>query len=70
MCYKKLTAISTSFLAFSSFLGVLFAMVYYLFQIKNFTISQAVLGVIIYIDINLLFLYTLKTRTSSNGQNN
>jgi len=47
-----LTSISTSFLAFSSFLGVLFAMVYYVFQIKNFDALQALIGVIIYIDIS------------------
>lgn len=62
MDYSKVNAIATSFLAFSSFLGVLIAMVYYSFQIKNLSVLQVVVGAIIYIDANLLFLYILKKK--------
>ena len=58
----KFSAVSTSFIAFSSFLGVLIAMIYYTLQIRGFGISEAIIGTIIYIDINLLFLYTLKRK--------
>jgi lipid-A-disaccharide synthase-like uncharacterized protein len=60
MDYNKISAIATSFLAFSSFLGVLIALVYYSFQIKKLNVFQVLIGAIIYIDVNLLFLYTLK----------
>lgn len=62
MDYNKISALSTSFIAFSSFLGVLFAMIYYIFQIKNLGIFQAFISTIIYIDMNLLFWYILKKK--------
>ncbi len=62
MDYNKLMAISTSSLAFSTFMGVLIAMIYYAFQIKDFGVIEAFLGTIIYIDINLLFFYMLKKK--------
>ncbi len=59
---SKLSAIGTSVIAFSTFLGVLFALIYYLYLIINVTFLGASLGGIVYIDINLLFLYVLKKR--------
>ncbi len=60
MDYNKLTAIATSMIAFSTFLGVLFAMIYYLYLIINVTFLEALFGGIVYIDVNLLFLYVIK----------
>ena len=59
---NDLLAVSTSFLAFSSFLGVMIALVYYAFQIKNLSTLGVIIGAIIYIDSNLLFLYYLKRK--------
>jgi len=44
MDHTKITAIAAIFLAFSSFLGVLIATVYYAFQIKNLGTSEVILG--------------------------
>jgi len=54
--------IATSMIAFSTFLGVLFAMIYYIYQIKKLGFIEASLYVVIYININLLFLYIIKRR--------
>ncbi len=60
MNYEKVNAIATCVIAFSSFLGVLAAMIYYLYQIKDTGIVEVILWGIVYIDANLLFLYILK----------
>lgn len=52
--------IATSMIAFSTFVGVYFAGLYYLYQIQNLIFIQALLFTVIYININLLFLYMLK----------
>ena len=57
MKYDKITAIATCFIAFSTFLGVLAAIVYYLYQIKNTNMLEVFIWATIYIDTNLLFLY-------------
>ena len=62
MNYAKITAIATSFIALSSFLGVFIALIYYTVQIRSFIILEIILGVIIYIDVNLLFYYFLKRK--------
>lgn len=54
--------IATSMIAFSTFLGVLFAGLYYFYQIKEVNFAQAFLFSVIYININLLFLIYLKKR--------
>ena len=56
----ELTAIATIMIAFSTFLGVLFAGAYYLLSVGRITFLGAIVYAIIYIDINLLFLYMLK----------
>lgn len=60
MNYEKVNAIGTGVIAFSTFLGVLSAIIYYSYQIKNFDLAYGIIMSIIYIDINLLFLYLLK----------
>jgi len=52
--------IATSMIAFSTSIGLLFAGLYYLYQIQNLIFMQAILFTVIYININLLFLYVLK----------
>jgi len=60
MNYNKVIAIANCFIAFFTFLGVLFALMYYYFQIRGLTIMEVIVIAIIYIDVNLLFLYYLK----------
>ncbi len=62
MSYEKLMAIATSFIAFSTSLGVLIALIYYSYQIKKISILEGIIISIFYIDVNLLFLYLLKKR--------
>jgi len=57
---SELLAVSTAMLSFSTFLGVLFALLYYLYLILKADIYQIILYAIIYIDVNLIFLYYLK----------
>lgn len=57
---NRLLTVSNAMMAFSTFLGVLFAMVYYIYQIIGQGFFVALISVIIYIDINLLFLYILR----------
>lgn len=57
---KNLNEISTAMIAFSTFLGVLFALIYYLYLILEVTFIEIIMYTIIYIDLNLLFLYMLK----------
>jgi len=52
--------IATSMIAFSTSIGLLFTGLYYLYQIQNLIFMQAILFTVIYININLLFLYVLK----------
>ena len=60
MDYERITAIATCVIAFSTFLGVLAAIIYYLYQIKETNLIEVILWGIVYIDANLLFLYILK----------
>ena len=60
MDHQKLNAISTAVIAYVTALGVLFAMIYYMFIMININFVEGILGTIIYIDIILLFLYILK----------
>lgn len=57
---------ATSMVAFSTFLGVLFAALYYLYQIKEVNFIQAMLVTAIYININLLFLLYIKKSLNQN----
>ena len=60
MDYERITAIATCVIAFSTFLGVLAAIIYYLYQIKDTKLLEVILWGIVYIDVNILFLYILK----------
>ena len=61
MDYNKINMIATSMIAFSTFLGVLFAMVYYLYLIIKVNFFEVIIGGIIYIDINsYIFIYIKK----------
>ncbi len=57
---NKIMEMSTAMVVFSTFLGVLFAMIYYIYQIKRLSFIEALLYVVIYININLLFLLYIK----------
>jgi hypothetical protein len=57
---QKINTIFTGIIAFSTSLGVLFALVYYFYQVKNISFLQAFVISEIYILINLSFLYMLK----------
>jgi len=59
---SKLMGISTAMLAFSTFFGIMIASIYYIYQIKHMGFIEAFIYAIIYIDINLLFLYYIKRR--------
>jgi|GEM_PF-6498548 hypothetical protein len=60
MDYLKLSAISTALLTFITSIGVLFAIIYYLFIMIEMRFLQIILTGIIYIDIILIFLYLIK----------
>lgn len=60
MDYNKINAISNIMLGFSSFIGILIAMLFYIYQIKKMGVIEALLYAIIYIDIYLLFLYIIR----------
>ena len=60
MSINKIVAISTTMLAFTTFLGVLFALLYYFYQFKNIKFLEATLISEIYILFNLTFLYIIK----------
>ena len=62
MDYPQVNAIATSMIAFTTFLGVLAAMIYYLYQIIEVNLFKVILLGIVYIDLNLLFLYYLKRK--------
>jgi len=62
MDYIKINAISSAIIAFSTTLGVMFAIIYYFFIMIKINILQTLLLAIIYIDILLIFLYILKTK--------
>lgn len=59
MNYQKLSAISTAVMTFATVLGVMFAFIYYLNTTTNISTLETILWAIIYIDIILMFLYTL-----------
>ena len=56
----RINAIATSMIAFSTFLAGLFAMLYYIYQIKEIGFAYAIFYSEVYILLNLTFLYTLK----------
>jgi len=63
MNQSKVNAIATSMIAFLTFLGVLSAFIYYFYSMNLLTtLLEVGFLAIIYIDINLLFLYILKER--------
>jgi len=53
---------ATSMIAFLTFLAVLFTMINYLYQTKDIGFIEMTLFVVIYININLLFLLYLKRK--------
>lgn len=59
----KIVDIATGMIAFTGFLGVMFAMVYYIYQIKNLNIIEAIMYIVTYINANLLFFYILMRLT-------
>ncbi len=58
----KISVIATSMIAFSTFLGGLIAMIYYFFLVRESNLLNVLIGGIIYIDINLIFLYILRKK--------
>ncbi len=60
--YNKVNAVATSLIWFSTFLGVLIALVLYLQQIFDIGLFFLFIIGIIYIDIHLTFLYYLKRK--------
>ncbi len=62
MNYPQINALATCMVAFTTFLGVLAAMIYYLYQIKEVNLLEVIFLGIVYIDLNLLFLYYLKRK--------
>jgi len=59
MDYYQLEAVSSAVMAFATVLGVMFAIIYYMFVMASISILEAVLGGIIYIDSILIFLYII-----------
>ena len=59
MKHDKIIEIETGMIAFATFLGGLFAMLYYIYQIKNISFIGAMIATEIYISAVLLFLYIL-----------
>lgn len=60
MDYFKLTATGTLMIAFSTFLSVLFGGIYYVYQIKEIGFTGVFFFIVIYLNINSLFLLILK----------
>ena len=60
MDINKVVAISTTMLSFITFLGILFALLYYFYQFRNLRFLHVTLIGELYIAINLTFLYLLK----------
>ncbi len=60
MDYQKPRTISSMTLTYVTLLGVIFAMIYYLWQAIEINILEVVLSGIIYIALILSLLYTLK----------
>jgi len=52
--------LATGMIAFSTFLVGLFASIYYAYQIFELRLIEVILFIVIYININLLFMYILK----------
>jgi len=55
----KIMEIATSMIAFSTFLGVLTAIISYINQVRGINLLEIILYTVIYISVNLLFLYVL-----------
>ena len=62
MDYNKVNAVASCVIAFTTFLGVWAAIVYYLDQIRESGLLEGVGFGMIYIEINLLFLLYLKLK--------
>jgi len=62
MDYGKLTGVSTAVIAFATVLGVLFAMIYYFYQILNKDILLIMTLGNAYISVILFFLYYLRKK--------
>jgi len=60
MEFSKANLFATSMIAFSTSLGVLIALISFLYQIKKMSLIELVLYSEMYISAHLLFLYTLK----------
>ena len=56
---ERVTEIATSMIAFSTFFVGLTAVIFYIYQIKKLDLSEMILVVVIYINVNLFFLYVL-----------
>ena len=52
--------VATSMIAFTGFLVGLFAILYYVYQIKELNVLEIFLVSVIYINVNLLFLYMMR----------
>ena len=59
MSFQKGTLIATSMIAFSTSLGVLIALISFIYQIRKISLIEIILYSEIYISINLLFLYII-----------
>ena len=62
MDINKVRTISTSMSAFITFLGILFALIYYFYQFKKLNFLEIIIISEIYILFNLTFLYILTKR--------
>jgi len=56
----KVMELATSMMAFTGFLVGLFASLYYINGIKKMSLMAGLLFSVIYINLNLLFLYIIK----------
>ena len=64
---QEITAIATTMIAFSTFIGVGSALLYYLFLTQKLNTPKTILYATIYILINITFLYAL-LRTRKNAE--
>jgi len=60
MNFQKATLIATSMVAFSTSLGVLIALVSFIYNLGKFNFIELILYSEMYISLHLLFLYMLK----------
>ena len=60
--YGKVNAVATCVIGFTTFLGVLGALIYYLYQIRDTNFFEVFAFGMFYIDLNLAFLYYLRRK--------